>query len=66
MRDKCPENMSEVPDFLPLSKFQLQPDKQFISMFVEFAREDGYVYAEDLAEMVWWIGKKRLYVFSLF
>jgi len=44
--------MSEVPDFLPLSQFKLQPDKQIVSMFVETAREDGYVYAEDLAEMV--------------
>ena len=52
IRDKCPEDMSEVPDFLPLSQFKLQPDKQIVSMFVETAREDGYVYAEDLAEMV--------------
>jgi len=44
--------MSEVPDILPLSQFQLQPDKQIVSMFVEIVREDGYVYAEDLAETV--------------
>ena len=47
--------MSEVPDFLPLAQFQLQPEKQIVSVFVEIVREDGYVYAEDLAKVVWWI-----------
>ena len=50
--DKCPEDMSEVPDFLPLSQFRLQPEKQIVSTFIETAHEDGYVHAEDLANMV--------------
>ena len=55
IRDKCPEDMSEVPDFLPLAQFQLRPEKQIVSVFVDIAREDGYVYAEDLATVVWLI-----------
>ena len=47
--------MTEVPDFLPMAQFQLRPKKQIVSVFVETARGDGYVYAEDLAEVVWWI-----------
>ena len=47
--------MSEVPDFLPMAQFQLRPEKQIVSVFVEAAHKDGYVYAEDLAEVVWWI-----------
>ncbi|XP_065916677.1 bifunctional peptidase and arginyl-hydroxylase JMJD5-like [Dysidea avara] len=52
IRDKCPEDMSEVPDFLPLAQFQLRPEKQIVSVFVDIAREDGYVYAEDLATVL--------------
>ena len=47
--------MTEVPDFLPMAQFQLRPEKQIVSLFVEAARGDGYVYVEDLAEVVWWI-----------
>ena len=41
--------MDDVPDFMPLSEFNLRPDKQIVSVFLALARDDGYVYAEDLA-----------------
>ena len=41
--------MDDVPDFMPLSEFNLHPDKQIALVFLALARDDGYVYAEDLA-----------------
>ena len=41
--------MDDVPDFMPLSEFNLRPDRQIVSVFLALARDDGYVYAEDLA-----------------
>ena len=41
--------MDDVPDFMPLSEFNLRPDKQIVSVFIALARDDGYVYADDLA-----------------
>jgi len=38
-----------VPDFMPLSEFNLRPEKEILSAFVDLARNDGYVYAEDVA-----------------
>jgi len=58
--------MSEVPDFLPLAQFQLRPEKQIVSVFVDIAREDGYVYAEDLSEVVRWICCKQWLYISFF
>ena len=40
--------MDDVPDFMPLSEFNLRPDKQIVPTFLSLMREDGYVYAEDL------------------
>ena len=34
---------------MPLSEFNLRPDRQIVSVFLALARDDGYVYAEDLA-----------------
>ena len=48
-KDKCPENMDDVPDFMSLSEFNLHPEKQIVSVFLNLARDDGYIYAEDLA-----------------
>lgn len=48
-RDTCPKDMDDVPNFMPLSEFNLHPGKQIVSVFVDLARDDGYVYAEDLA-----------------
>jgi len=53
-RNKCPDDMSEVPRFLPLGQFQLRPEKQIVSVFTDLARDDGYVYAEDLTKVVRW------------
>lgn len=44
--------MNEVPDFMSLSQFQLRPEKQIESMFTAIVRDDGFVYADDLLEMV--------------
>ena len=49
-RDKCPQKMDEVPDFMSLSEFNLRPDKQIVSVFLSLTRDDGYIYAEDVAE----------------
>ena len=51
-RDKCPKDLNEVPDFMLLSQFQLRPEKQIESMFTQIVRDDGFVYADDLLEMV--------------
>ena len=51
-RDKCPKDLNEVPDFMSLSQFQLRPEKQIESMFTQIVRDDGFVYADDLLEMV--------------
>ena len=40
--------MDDVPDFMPLSEFNLRPDKQIVPTFLSLMREDGYIYAEDL------------------
>lgn len=34
---------------MPLSEFMLRPYKQIASVFLSLARNDGYIYAEDLA-----------------
>ncbi|XP_065916678.1 bifunctional peptidase and arginyl-hydroxylase JMJD5-like [Dysidea avara] len=47
-RKKCPEDLSEVPPFMPLAQFKLRPEKQILAMFTDIARDDGYAYAEDL------------------
>ena len=41
-----------MPDFMSLSQFQLRPEKQIESMFTQIVRDDGFVYADDLLEMV--------------
>jgi len=51
-RNKCPNDMSEVPEFLPLDQLQLRPEKRIALVLVSLARDDGYVYAEDLSKVV--------------
>jgi len=67
-RNKCPNDMSEVPHFLPLAQLQLRPEKQIVSVFVDIARDDGYVYAEDLPKVVRMIfanTEMKIYLFAL-
>ena len=60
-RKKCPEDLSEVPPFMPLAQFKLRPEKQILAMFTDIARDDGYAYAEDLLATV---HQSRLIIFN--
>ena len=51
-KEKCPQDLNEVPTFMPLSQFQLRPEKQIESMFTAIVCDDGFVYADDLLQMV--------------